>query len=146
MRSCEPPSYEFKFDFTAHHVVVFFTRSDHVPSFISRSNSTDVWLPILHPVGSCESTSPFLNTLPVCSTIRVDSMLCAIVCNLRKRKRTASALYSLKGLATIMTYCVNPTRNCESFEYKPQQVCCCHNQRPTETCNANTTLSIPRTR
>ena len=78
------------FDFTAHHVAVFFTRSNHVSSFIKRCNSTDVLLPILHPsarailVGSCELTSPFLNILPVCSTIRVASMLCIIVCNLRK--------------------------------------------------------------
>ena len=69
------------FDFTAHHVVVFFTRMGHVPSFIKRCSSND-W-PILPPLalllGSSRSTTPFLNTLPVCNTIRVDSMLCETV-------------------------------------------------------------------
>jgi len=66
-------------------------------------------------VGSFAASSPSLNTLPVCSTIRVDSTLCIIVCNLKWK---APALYSLNGLATIMTYCVNPTRIWESFKYK----------------------------
>ena len=87
-------------------------------------------------------TGPSLNALPVCSTIRVESMLCATVCNLRKWRYPA--LHSLKGLAPGLTGYMRPAVADPSKRYLSMMAEVIMEEH-TETFSANPTFRIPST-
>jgi hypothetical protein len=92
--------------------------------------------------GGRGQTEPFLNALPVCSTIRVESMLCATVCNLRKWRHPA--LHSLKGFAPELTVYMRPAIADPSKRHPSMKFVLMIGQH-TETFSANPTFRIPST-
>jgi hypothetical protein len=162
----------FKFDFTEDHVTVSgerVKRERHMSLlFINCCSSASAEPIILCPcpftplctsdttaapflLGIRSSTKggrgqaePFLNALPVCSTIRVESMLCATVCNLIKWRYPAP--HSLKvfapGLTVYMRPAVaDPSKRHPSMKAATMLIM----EQHTETFSANPTFRIPST-
>ncbi len=86
---------------------------------------------------------PSLNTLPVCSIIRVESTLCATVCNLREWKYLG--LHSLNGFASRLTVYMSPALVDPSSIYPSAKCRDCNRRKLTVTFSTKTMLKIPRT-